>query len=215
MLGRKPRHMKWPPLLSVRYGHPFSILLNSAHRSGAECSFGFISHFRCFCFLVLWMRFSTPCYISLFPQSEMWLWIKTEPGKNPEKPRAWASWQLQPLRLGDKLGKPTLYSMQPRIYFIEINTQYCSLGLKPTYLSWKLARNLPLGRVNKLHIYSKKIQALIEWDEALHRSAGIDARGTDKAWQQLPTHDRSIEQRPKEWNLRIQNRKTMLKPSRS
>lgn len=46
------------------------------------------------------------------------------------------------------------------------------------------------------------IEALIEWDEALHRSAGIDARGTDKAWQQLPTHDRSIEQRPKEWNLR-------------
>lgn len=50
-------------------------------------------------------------------------------------------------------------------------------------------------------MYSKKIQALIEWDEALHRSAGIDARGTDKAWQQLPTHDGSIEQRPKEWNL--------------
>lgn len=47
------------------------------------------------------------------------------------------------------------------------------------------------------------VEALIEWDEALHRSAGIDARGTDKAWQQLPTHDRSIEQRPKERNLRL------------
>lgn len=98
------------------------------------------------------------------------------------------------------------------LYFMEINKQQHSLGLKPTYLSWQLSRNLTLGRVNKLHIYSKKIQALIEWDEALHRSAGIDARGTDKAWQQLPTHDGSVEQRPKERNLGFITEKLCSEP---
>lgn len=47
------------------------------------------------------------------------------------------------------------------------------------------------------------IEALVEWDEALHSPAGVDARGTYKAWQQLPTHYGSIEQRPKKWNLRF------------
>lgn len=50
------------------------------------------------------------------------------------------------------------------------------------------------------------VEALIEWDEAFHCSAGVDARGTDKARQQLPTHDGSIKQRPKERNLRNRER---------
>jgi hypothetical protein len=58
-------------------------------------------------------------------------------------------------------------------------------------------------RVNQLHIYSKKIQALVEWDEALHSPAGVDACGTYKAWQQLPIHYGSIEQWPKKRNLLI------------
>lgn len=56
---------------------------------------------------------------------------------------------------------------------------------------------------------AKKIQALVEWDEALHSPAGIDARGTYKGWQELPAHYGSIKQRPKKWNLLIQNRKRL------
>lgn len=47
------------------------------------------------------------------------------------------------------------------------------------------------------------IEALVEWDEALHGPAGIDARGTYKAWQELPTHYGSVKQRPKKRNLRF------------
>lgn len=52
-----------------------------------------------------------------------------------------------------------------------------------THLSWQTARNQDSRTVNGLHTQSKKIQALVEWDEALHGPAGIDARGTYKAWQ--------------------------------
>lgn len=45
------------------------------------------------------------------------------------------------------------------------------------------------------------VEALVEWDEALHGPAGVDARGTYEAWQELPTHYGSIKQRPKKWNL--------------
>lgn len=47
------------------------------------------------------------------------------------------------------------------------------------------------------------IEALVEWDEALHSPAGIDAGGTDEARQQLPTDDGSVKQRPKKRHLRF------------
>lgn len=47
------------------------------------------------------------------------------------------------------------------------------------------------------------VEALVEWDKALHGPAGIDACGTYKAWQQLPTHYGSIKQGPKKRNLRF------------
>lgn len=81
-----------------------------------------------------------------------------------------------------------------------------------THLLWQTAGNQDSGMVNSLHAQSKKIQALVEWDEALHGPAGIDACGTYKTWQQLSTHYGSIKQRPKKRNLLIQNRKTLTFP---
>ena len=40
-----------------------------------------------------------------------------------------------------------------------------------------------LGRLTRYTLNLKKIQALVEGDEALDGPAGIDAGGTDKAWQ--------------------------------
>lgn len=47
----------------------------------------------------------------------------------------------------------------------------------------------------------QRIQALVERDEGLDGPAGIDARGTDEARQQLRGHDGSVEERTKEWHL--------------
>lgn len=160
------------------------------------------------------MRTAVVCYIFLFLHSGLWLEKEeeTESGKNPRSLEHDSHGLSE--KTPERTGK-TNYGQcsTTSLYFIEISEQQLSLGLKPTYLSWKLSRKLTLGRVSKLHIYSKKIQALIEWDEALHRSAGIDARGTDKAWQQLPTHDGSIEQRPKERNLEFITEKLCSEPA--
>ena len=40
-----------------------------------------------------------------------------------------------------------------------------------------------LGRLTRYPLNLKKIQALVEGDEALDGPAGVDAGGTDKAWQ--------------------------------
>ena len=40
-----------------------------------------------------------------------------------------------------------------------------------------------LGRLTRYTLNLKKIQALVEGDEAIDGTAGVDAGGTDKAWQ--------------------------------
>lgn len=59
-------------------------------------------------------------------------------------------------------------------------------------------RTLPRGT---LHHQQERIQALVEWDERLDSSAGVDARGTYKAWQKLCSHNGSIKERTKKWHL--------------
>lgn len=59
-------------------------------------------------------------------------------------------------------------------------------------------KTLPRGALPQ---QEERIQALIERDEWLDGSAGIDARGTYEAWQQFCSHDCSIEERTKKWHL--------------
>lgn len=59
-------------------------------------------------------------------------------------------------------------------------------------------RTLPRGASPQ---QEERIQALVERDERLDGSAGIDARGTYEAWQELCSHDCSIKERTKKWHL--------------
>lgn len=86
--------------------------------SGVVYSFWFISHFICFCFLVLWMRLAMICSIFLFLHSGMWLEIEEETDSG-ENPRSHELEHHDHHRLSDrlvnKLGKQILHSMQHNI----------------------------------------------------------------------------------------------------
>lgn len=49
--------------------------------------------------------------------------------------------------------------------------------------------------------HGERIQALVERDEGLDGSAGVDARGTDQAGQQLGRHDGAVEEGTEERHL--------------
>lgn len=56
----------------------------------------------------------------------------------------------------------------------------------------------------------KRIQALVEWDEGLDGSAGVDARGTDEAGQQLGRHDGAVEEGTEKRHLGTPKEKSRL-----
>lgn len=47
----------------------------------------------------------------------------------------------------------------------------------------------------------QRIQALVESQPGLHSSAGVDTGGPHQAWQQSPSYDGAVKQRPKKRNL--------------
>lgn len=67
-------------------------------------------------------------------------------------------------------------------------------------------RTLPRGALPR----GERIQALVEWDEGLDRSAGVDARGTDQARQQLRSHDGAVEEGTEKRHLGTPKQKSRL-----
>lgn len=61
---------------------------------------------------------------------------------------------------------------------------------------------LPLGFSLSLSLQLfQRIQVLVEGDEGLESSAGVDGRGSDHGGQDLHVHDGAVKQRTEKWHL--------------